>query len=310
MGQNYFYIFTSIVLHLALIFFLFKNLDEGFALKIEGGNQVFEVETGNNAGLQQPEPNLELSAPLINKVNTVKQVLKLKSNPEVKQTEQLHPRSETSKVTIEVKQEKTPDPDLETTRDEKVVQQEVDIPLENLIESPVDLDELTNLENEDPEPRAKIDIPTKLKSDGEVLNNNSEILDNLNIDTNPSQGLGFKEDGTNEATSYGDTQIYFENDLTPITNHSVSYPEESKQSREAGTVKMDIFYDENGELEKARILKSSGHNRLDKAALMGIRTLKFKSLGHPFVFRTNFNFRLESNFPNDLSGPAPTVIGE
>ena len=55
----------------------------------------------------------------------------------------------------------------------------------------------------------------------------------------------------------------------------LNFPQLSKRAQEQGTVVLRIVVDVNGQLKSARVLKSSGFDRIDQAALQDIRSARF-----------------------------------
>jgi len=56
---------------------------------------------------------------------------------------------------------------------------------------------------------------------------------------------------------------------------------------------VDLYFDKLGILVDNRITKSSGFKRLDDAAIKSVRNMRFRAMGFPFIYQTNFDFELE-----------------
>jgi protein TonB len=54
------------------------------------------------------------------------------------------------------------------------------------------------------------------------------------------------------------------------------YPPASRRENEEGTVRLRVLVDEMGRPHEVRVLKSSGHSRLDEAAMAAVKRWKFK----------------------------------
>lgn len=68
----------------------------------------------------------------------------------------------------------------------------------------------------------------------------------------------------------------------------LSYPPASRRLREHGRVEVRLLVDERGMPQQAQVLRSSGHERLDEAALATVRATRFKPYtenGVPQPFR-------------------------
>lgn len=81
-----------------------------------------------------------------------------------------------------------------------------------------------------------------------------------------------------------------------ISRPAPEYPAASIENEEEGTVSIEIIVEANGSVSSARIAKSSGHNRLDNAALRAFKAGRYKPKsddGTPirtrFIVKTNFS---------------------
>ena len=54
------------------------------------------------------------------------------------------------------------------------------------------------------------------------------------------------------------------------------YPPASRRQDEEGTVRLRVLVDERGRPQDVRVLKSSGHSRLDEAAVSAVKRWQFK----------------------------------
>jgi protein TonB len=73
-----------------------------------------------------------------------------------------------------------------------------------------------------------------------------------------------------------------------LNNPAPRYPIESRRQREEGTVEIMVSVNEAGEVETLRVFRSSGHQRLDKAALSAVKRWRFtpaKQAGMPVAAR-------------------------
>jgi protein TonB len=71
----------------------------------------------------------------------------------------------------------------------------------------------------------------------------------------------------------------------------------SRKLREEGVVELAIEVANSGRLVEVRVLSSSGHARLDDAALVAVRSWTFKPRtgdGAAAIYRQRFVFRLKS----------------
>lgn len=88
----------------------------------------------------------------------------------------------------------------------------------------------------------------------------------------------------------------------PLARRKVSgadprYPEMSQRLREEGVVELGVEVDNDGALIAVRVLGSSGHERLDAAAVQAVRTWTFAprtGAEASMVYRQRFVFRLET----------------
>ncbi len=74
---------------------------------------------------------------------------------------------------------------------------------------------------------------------------------------------------------------------------SFKYPTVSRRLKEEGSAVLRILFDERGQPQRVDIIESTGSNNLDRAALQGIRTLRIKPLGHPFIYELPVRFQLD-----------------
>ena len=81
-----------------------------------------------------------------------------------------------------------------------------------------------------------------------------------------------------------------------ISRPAPEYPAASIENEEEGTVSIEIIVEANGSVSSARIAKSSGHNRLDNAALRAFKAGRYKPKsddGTPirtrFIVKTHFS---------------------
>mgnify|MGYP002742244847 FL=1 len=75
------------------------------------------------------------------------------------------------------------------------------------------------------------------------------------------------------------------------------YPPMSQDEGEEGTVKLEVIVEANGSVSSARVTKSSGHKRLDNAALNAAKKARYAPKqvdGSPVrtKFKTSFDFRI------------------
>lgn len=113
----------------------------------------------------------------------------------------------------------------------------------------------------------------------------------------PNTG-GADMSGSGEITGAGISdsglRIFKENDIIPLINAApIDYPKESIELKEEGIVRMDLYFDNFGNLVDSKITKSSGFIRLDEVARESVSQMRFRAMGYPFVYQTNFDFELE-----------------
>lgn len=60
-----------------------------------------------------------------------------------------------------------------------------------------------------------------------------------------------------------------------LDNPHPAYPAVSRRNRESGVVRLRVQVSAEGRAQEVRIESSSGHRRLDEAALRAVRTWKF-----------------------------------
>ena len=92
-----------------------------------------------------------------------------------------------------------------------------------------------------------------------------------------------------------DVPVYQTNQLQLLQSTSIVYPTVSRQLKEVGTARLRVLFDASGNPKKTILLKSTGSKNLDGAAIQGMKTLRFKGLGHPFVYEVPVRFQLEFN---------------
>ena len=92
-----------------------------------------------------------------------------------------------------------------------------------------------------------------------------------------------------------DVPVYQREQLKVLRPTSIVYPEVSRRRKEVGTAKLRVLFDAKGTPQKTMLVKSTGSKNLDHAALQGMQTLRFKGLGHPFIYETPVQFQLEFN---------------
>ena len=56
----------------------------------------------------------------------------------------------------------------------------------------------------------------------------------------------------------------------------VKHPEASQRAGEEGTVSVQVFVSDSGEVRRARLMRSSGSDRLDNAAIESVLAWRFK----------------------------------
>ena len=64
--------------------------------------------------------------------------------------------------------------------------------------------------------------------------------------------------------------------LAVTSRYEPAYPPASRRENEEGTVRLRVLVDETGRPQDVRVLKSSGHSRLDEAAVAAVKRWKFK----------------------------------
>jgi protein TonB len=91
-----------------------------------------------------------------------------------------------------------------------------------------------------------------------------------------------------------------QSDVTYLRPPAIVYPAMSRRLNETGNVIVAVYFDVGGVPKRAEILKSSGYERLDRAAqaaMMGARVTPFRRPGmsdsHVFMLRAPINFVLE-----------------
>lgn len=89
-------------------------------------------------------------------------------------------------------------------------------------------------------------------------------------------------------------------DVTYIRPPRQIYPSMSLRLRETGSVLVSVYFDVHGVPKRAEVYKSSGFERLDKAAIDAVMQSRVTSLRRPgvndasvFVFRAPINFVME-----------------
>lgn len=65
--------------------------------------------------------------------------------------------------------------------------------------------------------------------------------------------------------------IYYSHMIEDIISQNVAYPDQARQERQEGTVKIDLLLLANGELKELTIKESSGFAALDQAALLAVQ---------------------------------------
>jgi protein TonB len=92
--------------------------------------------------------------------------------------------------------------------------------------------------------------------------------------------------------------------ITPGFRHDTrlpAYPADARAKAEQGDVLIEVMLDPDGSVRGTRIIESSGHARLDAAALQGARMLRFRPprpppgvvLRNAIFVEVPFSFRLE-----------------
>src|SRR3546814_11284580 len=75
-----------------------------------------------------------------------------------------------------------------------------------------------------------------------------------------------------------------------LNNPAPRYPVESRRLREQGTVAIKVLVGPEGTVQELKLAESSGHSRLDKAALSAVRKWRFapaKQAGKPVAAWVN-----------------------
>lgn len=101
--------------------------------------------------------------------------------------------------------------------------------------------------------------------------------------------------GSGQALGGKDIPVYQKKQLDMIRPSSITYPKISRQRKEVGTAKLRVVFNANGIPQQTILVKSTGSRSLDQAAINGIKTLRFKPLGHAFIYEVPVHFQLEFN---------------
>ncbi len=104
--------------------------------------------------------------------------------------------------------------------------------------------------------------------------------------------------GTGQGAASAPVHVPVESAPRALVEVPIEYPKVSRRLLEEGTVEVRIFVASDGSVTSTELVKSSGHARLDEAALAGVKTWRFmpaKRDGVPFDSSTvhRITFRLE-----------------
>ena len=122
---------------------------------------------------------------------------------------------------------------------------------------------------------------------GNNLQHEGGLLDSDSVP--PAKSLG----EASQALSKGQHPTYQINQIHVIRPTSFKYPQISRHLKEEGSATLRMFFNEEGYPQKIDLVKSTGSAHLDKAAMNGASTLRFKPLGHAFIYELPVRFRLD-----------------
>ena len=291
--KGFFCLIASISIHAGLAYLLFDDFnfsvgkvgdsidEEGLSENVNAGETNIEVDLISKK-IDLPKPKA------VTPKDIPKSDLKLKKVVARKKTKsESNLKADKSQPDLEMEVKK---PEIEL--DDLVVVPKVNLDLqnkkeivdesnlENLIDEPVDINSLNN--------QMEIDKPTI------SINEKDSNLDESSVfESQASEGFDQNLDEFVLGGSGSDLKIFSANDLTPISGHRVHYPLESRRLKESGRVKIHLYFDANGIITKSVIIQGSGYSRLDNAVIEGVQYFKFKPMGFPFIYQTNFYFEPE-----------------
>lgn len=161
------------------------------------------------------------------------------------------------------------------------------------VSTPQELPPITDLSDTDPSGTDSSEIEeeaSRLEGVSGKQNYSSQDKGLLDDNTVPSSNsLG----AVSQALSKGQYPTYQINQINMIRPTSFKYPQISRRLKEEGSATLRMIFNEKGHPQKIDLVKSTGSIHLDKAAIDGAGTLRFKPLGHAFIYEFPVRFQLD-----------------
>jgi TonB family protein len=107
------------------------------------------------------------------------------------------------------------------------------------------------------------------------------------------------------------TKVFSEGQIKPSQQPKFGYPRTSQFMKEEGDVVMEAHVNPDGSIEKIRLLKSSGFERLDDAALeRAASDLKFPAFGERFIFQFGASYKLTGTAKSLQNREAEKILNQ
>ena len=261
-----------------------------------------------------PRKKLQVNKPTLKKTNQTRQEKVLPTLPDLPPVEAKYSKTETSKKDSIVVSDENSKINLDP-----ITQKDKSIPDEYIPDKPVsdtsmsmalqELPKATDSQNISDDLQEEVstiqkELPKTSFTDLSGIEDEVSQLESVSGKQNYSpQDKGLLDDNTvpssnslgavSQALSKGQYPTYQINQIHVIRPTSFKYPQASRRLKEEGNATLRMIFNEKGHPQKIDLVKSTGSIHLDKAALDGASTLRFKPLGHAFIYEFPVRFQLD-----------------